>query len=85
MFLTVIGFVLLCFLLVGAEHLIYKFLIPYSKRRPPGSLWRGKLVMFFSQVFICTCVVVHDKLSIHCADNSSYLNYKVKISVVVNG
>ncbi|XP_067942098.1 glutamate receptor ionotropic, NMDA 3A-like [Watersipora subatra] len=49
LFVTLMAFVVICFLLVGLEHLAYKYLVPYSKRQPGSSFWRSKIIMFLNQ------------------------------------
>ena len=74
MFLTLVAFILFCTLTVGLEHLIYHFVVPFAKRQPSGSFWRGRLLMFFSQVGITIPEIWHVvSAKFHCAGTYTQL------------
>ena len=74
MFLTLVAFILFCTLTVGLEHLIYHFVVPFAKRQPSGSFWRGRLLMFFSQVGMTIPEIWHVvRAMFHCEGTNTQL------------
>jgi len=48
--LLVVGIVV-CILLMFAEHAIFKWMVSYWRRKPNKSFWKSPSMMFWSQVY----------------------------------
>jgi hypothetical protein len=51
-FVMISAGVIVSLVLLTLEHVVFKYTIPYLRRKPPKSAWKSIKLMFFSQVSI---------------------------------
>jgi len=73
--LLVVGIVV-CILLMFAEHAIFKWLVSYWRRKPGKSFWKSPSMMFWSQVdYLSTlCLTQADRLFVSVSLSTRHAN-----------
>ncbi|KAK3089927.1 hypothetical protein FSP39_007693 [Pinctada imbricata] len=49
LFLALIGAMVLSICLLGVEHIVFKYLVPYARKKSPGSIFKNRNIEFINQ------------------------------------